>query len=63
MFVDVQLLFNETGRLIECAEKKGKKSVEETKSVSIVDVPGRGKKNGKPSDKSRGYKSTLSTCR
>ena len=63
VFVGVKLILEETGKLIECVKKKGKESVEKMKSASTTDVPGQGKKNGKPSDKSRGHKKCLSTYR
>ena len=47
---------DESGELIECGEKKGKKSVEEMESVSTTDVPGQGKMKGKPSNECRGTK-------
>ena len=58
----MELFVEETGDLIECGEKKGKKSVEEMESVSTTDVPGQGKMKGKPSNKCRGHKNSLWKC-
>ena len=40
MIVEVQLFFNETGKLIECGEKKEEKDVEERKNAGTTDGSG-----------------------
>jgi len=40
VFVSVKLTLEETGKLIEWAEKNAEEDIGEMKSVSIVDVPG-----------------------
>jgi len=45
-FVDVLLVVDRTGDLIECGEKNGKESIEEKKSTGTTDGPGRGTDTG-----------------